>query len=124
MYHLVYLTTNLINNKIYVGVHSTYNLNDGYLGSGKAIKHAIKKYGKHNFKRTILHYCLTKEEIYKWEKHIVDDTFINNKNTYNSCIGGKGGLTYIRTNIHKSIIRVYALNRTPEQKAKFTNKHE
>ena len=29
IYHLVYMTTNLINGKIYVGKHSTRNLDDG-----------------------------------------------------------------------------------------------
>ena len=37
MYHFVYETTNLINGKKYIGKHSTDDLNDGYLGSGKAI---------------------------------------------------------------------------------------
>lgn len=56
MYHIVYLTTNLVNNKIYIGVHSTYDLNDDYLGSGFALKKAINKYGKEKFKREILFY--------------------------------------------------------------------
>ena len=56
MYHIVYLTTNLVNSKIYVGVHSTYNLDDYYLGSGIAIKKSIKKYSRDSFKRQILHY--------------------------------------------------------------------
>ena len=35
-YHFVYITTNTINGKQYVGDHSTNNINDHYLGSGKA----------------------------------------------------------------------------------------
>jgi hypothetical protein len=48
-YHIVYLIRNLVNYKIYVGVHSTQNLYDGYLGSGKILKLDILKYGKEKF---------------------------------------------------------------------------
>lgn len=88
MYHLVYLTKNLVNGKIYVGVHSTYKLNDGYLGSGLAIKAAVKKYGKNNFQRIVLHECLNREDCMVWEKHIVDLPFINRTDTYNEKLGG------------------------------------
>lgn len=53
--HCIYKTTNLINNKTYVG-----QFNDDekdwkrYLGSGNNIKHAIKKYGRKNFKKEII----------------------------------------------------------------------
>ena len=48
-YHFLYKTTNLINGKYYYGMHSTYKLNDGYLGSGKILRYSIRKYGKENF---------------------------------------------------------------------------
>ena len=48
-YHFLYKTTNLINNKYYYGMHSTYKLDDGYLGSGKRLRYSIRKYGKENF---------------------------------------------------------------------------
>ena len=40
----IYLTTNLINNKRYIGMTTKNDSN--YFGSGKLIKWAIKKYGK------------------------------------------------------------------------------
>lgn len=43
MFHFLYKTTNTLNGKIYIGAHSTQDLNDGYLGSGKQILDAIKK---------------------------------------------------------------------------------
>jgi hypothetical protein len=39
--YTVYQTTNLINNKIYVGIHKTKNINYDYMGSGKLLKSAI-----------------------------------------------------------------------------------
>jgi len=53
-YNYLYIITNLVNGKQYVGSHSTNNLNDKYLGSGKLILKAVKKYGKDNFKREII----------------------------------------------------------------------
>ena len=48
MYYFTYLTTNLANDKKYIGDHSTNNINDSYLGSGVYILKAIKKYIKSN----------------------------------------------------------------------------
>lgn len=48
----VYCVTNLINGKKYIGQNKTCNIN--YLGSGKLIRYAIKKYGKENFIKQIL----------------------------------------------------------------------
>ena len=87
-YNLIYKTTNLINNKIYVGVHCTDDIDDTYLGSGKLIIKAIKKYGKENFKREILYEFGSAELAFWYESYLVDHDFINREDTYNVAIGG------------------------------------
>ena len=46
MYHYFYKITNKLNNHYYYGIHSTDNLNDGYMGSGRKLRRAINKYKK------------------------------------------------------------------------------
>jgi group I intron endonuclease len=98
MYYFVYQTKNLSNNKIYVGVHSTANLNDGYLGSGKLLKRAITKYGPENFERVILKEYDSKEEAFQYEKEIVNQEFVNREDVYNIKLGGRGGWDHINSN--------------------------
>lgn len=90
-YHIVYQTTNLVNGKIYVGAHSTNDLNDGYLGSGKMLTAAIKKYGLENFKKDILYVFYSPEEMFDKEKEIVNESFISRSDVYNIVTGGFGG---------------------------------
>lgn len=87
-YNFLYLTKNLINKKIYIGVHSTNNLKDGYLGSGKHLLRAIEKYGKENFKRYILVTSSDLTLIYKLEHQIVTQDFVRKDFNYNIEIGG------------------------------------
>lgn len=89
--YTIYKTTNTINNKIYIGVHKTTNLNDSYLGSGDAIKLAIKKYGKLNFTKEILFEYDNPKEAYLIEFLIVNKKFISRQDTYNIKLGGQGG---------------------------------
>lgn len=91
MYYTIYQTTNLVNGKTYIGMHSTHNLNDGYIGSGKLLWKAVEKYGKTNFKTEILHFLNTFQEMVDKEKEIVNESYLRNGNTYNLCQGGRGG---------------------------------
>lgn len=89
--YTVYQVTNKINGKYYIGVHYTSNPQDGYMGSGKAIKEAIVKYGKENFVKDIIFTTLDKKEAYDKEKSLTED--FSDRDTYNMRIGGVGGFT-------------------------------
>lgn len=125
MWHIVYLTRNLINEKIYVGKHSTWNLDDGYLGSGNKIVRSIKKYGPDNFERIILHYCLSSDHALELERMIVDEQFIRRSDTYNLKRGGDGGASFGRvlSEETKEKIRSKAIGRkhSNESKKKMSN---
>ena len=54
MFYYIYKITNINNGCFYIGSHKTYDLNDGYFGSGIYLKRAIKKYGKESFKKEML----------------------------------------------------------------------
>lgn len=88
MYNFTYLTTNLINGKMYYGVHSTKNINDGYIGSGKALKLAIQKYGISNFKREVLEYFDTRELASNAEAELITADIVNSDIWYNLNPGG------------------------------------
>lgn len=87
-YNYFYRITNNINNHFYYGIHSTDNLDDGYMGSGIRLHYAYKKYGIENFSKDILKYFDTREECAQYEADVVNETLVNNNNCYNMAIGG------------------------------------
>ena len=102
MKYIVYKTTNLINNKIYIGIHGTKDpsIFDGYIGNGINIfRHnkfinsipfhrAVVKYGYNAFYRETLHVYSSKQEALAMELSLVDNDFINRSDTYNITLGG------------------------------------
>lgn len=90
-YFIVYETKNKQNGKVYRGAHRTKDLNDGYMGSGVALKRAIDKYGKDNFETTILEMCKDEDEMWKREEELVEI----GEHSYNLTPGGKGGFDHI-----------------------------
>lgn len=94
-YFTIYKTTNLENGKIYIGYHETLDIFDSYLGSGSILKKAIQKYGKDNFKKEIIYVFPSREEAITKEIELVNEEFIQRKDTYNLKLGGEGGWDYI-----------------------------
>lgn len=109
MYHFIYKTTNLINGKIYIGAHSTDNINDSYLGSGVLLHRAIKKYGRENFQREIIHFCENSEELYQLEREIVNEEFIVRDDVYNVTLGGGGGNPLLGQYVVENKLGIHAM---------------
>jgi hypothetical protein len=103
MKHIVYKTINTVNNKYYIGVHSTLDINDSYLGCGhwkgrkiytnttSPILNAFLKYGDTNFKREILFIFDNREEALLKEQEIIN---IRDTNSYNAREGGNNNYIY------------------------------
>lgn len=91
-YGYVYITTNLVNGKMYVGQHKSVNYDPKYLGSGKLLKKAITKYGSENFVSEPICWAESKPELDKLEIYWVDilDAVASDQ-FYNLTCGGYGG---------------------------------
>jgi hypothetical protein len=84
----IYLTTNLVNGKKYIGQHN--GKQSWYLGSGSIFYKAFKKYGRKNFKKEILCYCDSNEELNQKEIYYIDYyNAVEDKDYYNLRPGGK-----------------------------------
>ena len=92
-YGFVYCTTNLVNNRKYIGQHKYCGKIDKYyLGSGVSLKQAIKKYGRENFKREILCQCRSLDELNDKEKYYIQFfNAVENVEFYNMSEGGNAG---------------------------------
>lgn len=98
MEYFIYKTTNQINGKYYIGKHKTKRRSDGYLGSGRAIKQAIQKYGRAAFHREILEYAESDDQLNLLEQQYVTEQIVADKNSYNMVTGGRGGWNYVHEN--------------------------
>jgi group I intron endonuclease len=90
-HHFLYRTTNLINGRYYIGMHSTNLLEDNYVGSGRRLWHEIRKYGRQNFRFEILEFFNSREELALKEKEVVSLQEIAKEKCMNLKVGGLGG---------------------------------
>lgn len=113
--YIVYQTINIVNNRIYIGVHKTNKEFDGYIGNGVNINYpstymnpkypfqfAVKKYGTANFKRVTLFEFDNEEQAYIKERELVNLDFVLRDDTYNCILGGSlRPLYYYRRKIYQ-----------------------
>ena len=92
-YHYIYKTTCLVTGKFYVGMHSTDDLDDGYLGSGKILGYSRRKYGDENHVREILEMLPSREALKAREKEIVNEELLSDPLNINLKYGGDGGFS-------------------------------
>lgn len=130
-YGFIYITTNLLNGKKYVGQKKI--INNGYrtyLGSGAYLVRAIKKYGRENFQRTIVDFAYSPEELNEKEQNVIQFLNAHNSNDYyNIEIGGN---KYPLSEHTKNLIKEhhahlkgkdnpsYGIRRTEEQKRRIS----
>ena len=89
--HYIYKTTCNVTGRWYVGMHSTCNLDDGYLGSGLRLRRSIRKYGSDNHTKEIISYHETRELLIEAEKLAITDVMVLDENCMNLKLGGTGG---------------------------------
>ena len=105
-HYLIYLIRNNVNGKIYVGQHVTDDIFDTYMGTGKIMKLALRKYGTDNFTKTILFDFPTYKEMDDKEREIVNEEFVKRNDTYNILVGGSGTYTREKKERENGVVRV------------------
>lgn len=90
-YHYIYKTTCLITGRYYIGMHSTSNLEDDYIGSGQRLWKSIKKHGRENHVKEILEFLPNRSSLKNREKELVNESLLLDPNCMNLMIGGEGG---------------------------------
>ena len=89
-FHYIYKTTR-DDGRYYIGLHSTDDLNDGYLGSGTILQHSIRKYGCEAHTREILHFLPDREALKKCERELVNEDTLLVPLCMNIRLGGTDG---------------------------------
>ena len=129
-FHYIYKTTNFINEKYYIGMHSTDNLVDGYIGSGKRLWFSIKKYGEENFKCEILEIFPNRKKLKEREIELINEDLLKDEKCMNLVYGGsggyispegckKGGTNALKKNWQNNDFREKQIKKASEQAKKF-----
>ena len=101
--HYLYKTTCLVTNRYYIGMHSTCNLDDGYMGSGKRLRYSMRKHGVDNHKKEIIEFFESRELLIEAEKEAITPDMIIDDMCMNIMSGGTGGFISEEQQRHRAI---------------------
>lgn len=87
----IYITTNSVNDIVYIGKRQKPKFEKCYKGSGKHLKLAFAKYGKDKFHTEILEKCDSVVDLCNAEKKWIAEYKNKGYELYNIAAGGEGG---------------------------------
>jgi hypothetical protein len=121
MKHILYRTTCALTGCYYIGIHSTINVDDGYLGSGKRLRDSIKKHGRHNHQRTILREAKGREELLDLEEQTITKDVLNDPKCLNLSIGGRAGIPGLKSQTKSDRLKTVWANEEHRSKMSTVN---
>ncbi len=93
-FHFIYKTTCVITGRYYIGMHSTDDMGDGYVGSGKQLWNSIRKHGRESHQCEVIEMYESREAARLREQELVDDDLLKDEMCMNICRGGGYGSTW------------------------------
>ena len=128
-YGFIYITTNMVNGKRYLGQKKIDEKGDWktYLGSGTYFNRAVTKYGKQTFDRNIVCFCYSPEELNKAEYDLsVFLDVVESQDWYNLCYGGITNVGYKHSEEDKIKMRAASKLRweNEEERKKYSEMHK
>jgi len=90
-YHYIYKTTCTVTSTYYIGMHSTSNLKDCYIGSGRRLWLSINKHGRTNHTLEILEFLPDRKALAARERELVNEDMLSDPMCMNLRLGGDGG---------------------------------
>lgn len=123
-FHFIYKTICDVTNRYYIGMHSTDDMNDGYLGSGLQLSNSIQKYGKNAHVSSPLEFFSDRSSLIEREKQIVNEDLLKDPLCMNIAKGGHGGHLVECSDKTRMLLSIATRNRPGPWKGKeFSKKH-
>jgi hypothetical protein len=104
-FHYIYKTICTVTGRHYYGMHSTNNINDGYLGSGTILSRSVKKYGRESHIIEILEFVESREILRLREQELITEAALTDPMCMNLKLGGHGGFDHIKLSKDELAVR-------------------